>query len=605
MGRKRLTWETKGYHLPVLIALVVLLTATGSLWQQSAKGATLIDGGYQPPNPRRYGGQSPPALTGASLLRLGSRGGVEAFVYHTLGESSSWASTLSASIYVDGEELSLTDPAVLIEGRVLVPIRGLMEALQAVVEWEPNLRTVSITRDKVSTLKLWTDNRLFFYRDAATTYYGVCDVAPRIINDKTYLPLRMVAEALGISIEWDEMGRRIIIDTAKALATKPDHDLSILGVNSGQRITDSMNLKLSFEPGGQPEGETPTRYFLLDPATGTGKLIAMSASVNEAVSWLPDLTLNGKTGILAAIILDKQGLFLRGTAVEVHLEVTPRVALQGITPNQQMTGETTMSVQTNFHTRGVEYEFTEISSGSSTRSILTDPSGIYTHVPPAGQTGLIAVRAIAFDAAGNPITSEQIILQAQVPEEDSTPYVKLHNFAIADVGKVPVTLSISRNFDAHSTQYWARSVNSSVEVLLAEMPWGDYQWFPGPDTAGEWDILVKVIAPDGKIHTSNPIRVTVPATPGILLRGAGPGQVITGELRLSSLANVPLTRVEYRLQNLGDGSYISVGLAESSAHEVVFTPRQAYEGERRLQAIGTMADGTTIIDEFTVRIYLG
>ncbi|MCL2548289.1 MAG: glucosaminidase domain-containing protein, partial [Symbiobacteriaceae bacterium] len=357
--------------------------------------------------------------------------------------------------------------------------------------------------------------------------------------------------------------------------------------------------------GSPPAGGSQTRYYFLDPISGTGKIVAMSSSADGAAQWLPDLTFNGSSGILAATILGANGVFLMGTAAQVHLALTPKVELMGLVADQQMTGEIQMSMSSNFTVNGVEYEFSELSTGSSTRSPHTDPDGVYTHYPPAGQTGRIGVRAIAFDALGNPHRSEQVIILAQVPEVDNTPYVRLHNFAVADVGKVPVTLAISRNFDVDSTQYWVISPWQNQEEMLKEVPWGDYRWFPGPEMAGEWDVFVRVVATDGQIHTSNPIRVTVPDTPSIVLQGAGPGQVVTGELELSSLANVPLQRVEYRIRNPSWGSYEVIGVVSDSADEVVFRPGSEHEGDRRLQAIGTTADGQTIIDEFTVRVYLG
>ncbi|MCL2498469.1 MAG: hypothetical protein FWF06_07645, partial [Symbiobacteriaceae bacterium] len=43
-------------------------------------------GATHPQTPGRYGRQSPPALTGASLLRHSSCGGVEAHIYNAIGE---------------------------------------------------------------------------------------------------------------------------------------------------------------------------------------------------------------------------------------------------------------------------------------------------------------------------------------------------------------------------------------------------------------------------------------------------------------------------------------------------------------------------------------
>ncbi|MCL2497064.1 MAG: CapA family protein [Symbiobacteriaceae bacterium] len=77
--------------------LILTLLLAGCSPSVSPPEPTLIDGGYPPPNPGRFSRQSPPALTGAPLLRPGSRGGVVAHMYHTLGKHSSWSSTLPAT----------------------------------------------------------------------------------------------------------------------------------------------------------------------------------------------------------------------------------------------------------------------------------------------------------------------------------------------------------------------------------------------------------------------------------------------------------------------------------------------------------------------------
>jgi flagellum-specific peptidoglycan hydrolase FlgJ len=124
--------------------------------------------------------------------------------------------------------------------------------------------------------------------------------------------------------------------------------------------------------------------------------------------------------------------------------------------------------------------------------------------------------------------------------------------------------------------------------------------------AGTWEVYVVVTAPGGKSYTTNSQRVTVPAQPGILLQGVGPGQVITGEIRLSSVANVALQEVSYILSNPFNGSQKTLGTANEAAAEISWTPEDVNEGERRLQAIGVLPNGSLVTSEMiAVKIYLG
>ncbi|MDR1194490.1 MAG: hypothetical protein LBK98_10080, partial [Peptococcaceae bacterium] len=524
------------------------------------------------------------------------------------GELGAAETSQAIPLYIDGQLLAGEDPAILTEGRTLVPLRVLMESLGAEVQWEGDYRTVTVTKNAGAAVRLWIDNRLVRYDEAGAVSYDVCDVAPKIIADRTYVPLRLVANAMGLYVEWDDANRRVLVDTSRGAEKKRFFDLWIEGVQAGQTVVDSAPLALVYGQGMggmAPQGATQVKYLFLDPASGEGKIAARAVNADGRIMWLPDLT-ERRPGILAAMVCDAGGNFLAGAAVGLELALTPRVSLRGLTPGQVMTGGIEMGTDLNFLAQSVEYEFTVLSDGGVSRSTAADPMGTYTHNPPAGQTGAIAVRTIARDFEGGEYASPAVEIQAQVPPPDNTPKVTLKSFNADNVGKVPVTLSISRNFDAINTQYLARNVATGQTALLAEKPWGDYSWFPGPEMAGTWEIYVKVAAPGGKEYTSNSRTATVPSQAGIIINGAGPGQVITGEIKLHSTANAPVREVSYIISNPFNGSQRVLGTVADTAEVVSWTPEAVNEGERRLQAVAVLADGTTVSSELlTVKIYLG
>lgn len=90
-------------------------------------------------------------------------------------------------------------------GRTLVPVRFLAESLGYDVGWEPSSRTVTLTGPATAIIRIgqadWTFNgelRRF-------------DVAPAVYNDRTYLPLRAVAEAIGAEVAWDDESQTVIV----------------------------------------------------------------------------------------------------------------------------------------------------------------------------------------------------------------------------------------------------------------------------------------------------------------------------------------------------------------------------------------------------------
>lgn len=87
---------------------------------------------------------------------------------------------------------------VIENGRTLVPLRSVFEALGASVEWDGATSTVTSVRGNV-TVKLTINIATIYVNGEAKTL----DVAPKILNGRTMVPLRAVVEAFGCQIGWD------------------------------------------------------------------------------------------------------------------------------------------------------------------------------------------------------------------------------------------------------------------------------------------------------------------------------------------------------------------------------------------------------------------
>ncbi|MBR5095708.1 MAG: copper amine oxidase N-terminal domain-containing protein, partial [Treponema sp.] len=113
-------------------------------------------------------------------------------------------------VVVNGSNLYL-DPAPVIESdRTLVPLRQIFEALGADVDWNGDARVVTASRGS-TTVKLQID-----YGSMGHTYKGLAayerlDVPPRIIDSRTYVPLRAVSQALGADVNWEAASRTAIV----------------------------------------------------------------------------------------------------------------------------------------------------------------------------------------------------------------------------------------------------------------------------------------------------------------------------------------------------------------------------------------------------------
>jgi hypothetical protein len=98
-----------------------------------------------------------------------------------------------------------------VNGRVLVPLRGVFEQMGAYVEWNPATRTVMASRAD-------TDVRLQI-GDRTATVNGMTqllDVPAMIYRGSTMVPLRFISESLGANVQWFDTNREVVISTSAA-----------------------------------------------------------------------------------------------------------------------------------------------------------------------------------------------------------------------------------------------------------------------------------------------------------------------------------------------------------------------------------------------------
>ena len=101
-------------------------------------------------------------------------------------------------VLINNAPLQLDVPPVIEQGRALVPMRAIFESLGATVHWDQTTQTVSAYR-RESAVVLVIGSRTAWVNGPTRAL----DVAPSIVNGRTLVPLRFVAEALGAEVAWD------------------------------------------------------------------------------------------------------------------------------------------------------------------------------------------------------------------------------------------------------------------------------------------------------------------------------------------------------------------------------------------------------------------
>ncbi len=119
----------------------------------------------------------------------------------------------SKEFSANGETKTLDSPPVIVPkwNRTVVPIRAIVEALGGTIEWDPAERKVTINLSG-TTIELWIGKpQAMVNGEMKWIDPNNHDVKPIIINSRTMLPLRFVAENLGCTVNWDPVTRTITI----------------------------------------------------------------------------------------------------------------------------------------------------------------------------------------------------------------------------------------------------------------------------------------------------------------------------------------------------------------------------------------------------------
>ncbi len=501
---------------------------------------------------------------------------------------------------IDGRNIDASAAPMIKNSRTLVPVRIISEELGANVTWNNADRSVYITKGDHSVL-LRVDRNFIEYTIDGAKSYDLSDAAPQIFNDTTFVPIRLIGNALGVGIQWNEDSRTVAIDSKESSGITPFFDMNIVSVQSGATITGTTSLQAAL-PSSVPTGTAQIKYLLLDPDTGSGFTIASGSDPTAAYQWQPKTSDSGEK-VLAAVLYDSSGNFLAGNAKPVQVTLTPNVVLTGLSQNQTVNGAVNLGTSLNFSAAYVKYEITNTDTGKTTETSEQDPAGVYAWTPPMEYNGNVTVSATAYDQKGQAYLGQSVSIMVAVPRVLSLTGVKSGQTVSG-----PVTLSTIRNFDGLNTEYFLRDTATGTEQSLMSFAYGSYAWFPGPESSGNKELFVRVTGTDGSLYTSNAISVYADGTPKLMLQGTGPNQVITGAApaKLNVASNIALSSVKYVMTNTSTGTQKVIATLQNASQEFIYTPASGDGGSWKLEAVGTYGSGQTISTEaVNVKAYTG
>lgn len=108
------------------------------------------------------------------------------------------------SVSYNGEKITFDQIPVIENGRTLVPLRAIFEKIGTEVTWNGDTQTV--TAKSGDTEISLTINNTTAYKNGE---FVTLDVPAKIINGRTLVPVRFIADCFGVEVNWDGVMQRV------------------------------------------------------------------------------------------------------------------------------------------------------------------------------------------------------------------------------------------------------------------------------------------------------------------------------------------------------------------------------------------------------------
>ncbi|MDE4541387.1 MULTISPECIES: copper amine oxidase N-terminal domain-containing protein [unclassified Thermoanaerobacterium] len=98
-----------------------------------------------------------------------------------------------------GREIKFDVPPVIKSGTMLIPVRAVVESLGANVNWDAATNTVTITKGGTTIVFDLNGSKVYVNGSEVTLSMPAME-----ISNRTFVPIRFIAETLGVNINYDD-----------------------------------------------------------------------------------------------------------------------------------------------------------------------------------------------------------------------------------------------------------------------------------------------------------------------------------------------------------------------------------------------------------------
>lgn len=493
----------------------------------------------------------------------------------------------SLNLIIDGNNVTKSASPIVKNRRTLVPLRFIGEALGKEVIWNNDEKSVTVS-DEGNSFKLYIDSKIIDNSDGTLKF---TDVAPCIVNRKTYLPLRAIAELMNIGVGYDKASSTVTIDSA--VFNPVEDSTTIVGLTPNQTINTKMNFTFATN-----KNFAKAKLLLLNDKN-EGYIQDVKTSTAEALEFLPSLKDEGNKKLVLALY-DANGNLIDAAGAKINLNVLPRVTYSGVESGGFVQDELKITPDINFIASKMKAIITNLTTGKTETKDNLDPEGEFLFKPSYLDAGSYSIMLSAFDELGREHFGETKTFTMSI-----NPYLNITGVPKDGVISGQVTLNAQRNFDVMRTDYVLRDPLTGQETVIESKSYGACKFFPNINDAGQKEVFVRCIDASGKTMESEHKLVLIKGDSKLILEGVAPGGIVHKYVDLNAASNVGVNSVNYYIKNLRTGKTKTIAENVPYGQKFRYNVTKDDEGENEISVTGNQIDAFIKGESIKFRIYTG
>lgn len=149
-------------------------------------------------------------------------------------------------VIVDSKPVTFDQQPVIEDGRTLVPMRAIFEAMGCEVQWEAASQKITASNSG-KTITMNINNVNMRVAEQAGITNVTLDVPPQIYGGRTLVPVRAISEALGANVGWDGNTRTVTVSSVAYLKNLVGEDGRRAGSSKGSLAVEGHSVKISVD----------------------------------------------------------------------------------------------------------------------------------------------------------------------------------------------------------------------------------------------------------------------------------------------------------------------------------------------------------------------